>query len=1121
MSEALEIVDSPLSATMSAPLKRDASDAFEDATDRTQHGSKKRQRRRTRKSLPAQEENATQTTPLPTPATPLKTDQNDDATEKTELIESNEVHASESRPVSNGSREQLTKEQRDEKLSQSINDRRFALKKIKEERSQKDKPSTSAEDQEARKKETGKVLAGGRNQKKTPQMSKPALPQHPSNSTPQVQSSELSKREISFVNRQKKQNNSSLVGKSPKKRQGEQHVEPEESKPLSQQEKVQKLGKPAKTPKAIFDAGWITGPVNGGMFIDQDPVLTEDDQYLILPTHAEIRVYATATSLLVRSFQVDSKSDITSCAISRVDPAKLYVSCSKGLVSLWNWTTGAKICNTKAGLRVRQVLPLQSHEQHEAVLLLTDEDDESRSLVVYSINMSERKFTRGETIFHGSIMSPCVQSFCQGSILVACAENQLLVGQSKLTAEGHLELPYVWRDMSVSGYITCFDAQVKPGKSKTSRNAPVLDIAVGLGDGVIVQYQDLLFKLKSNEKKGNSNAMEIQTRKRHWHKKAVNTVKWSRDQNYTISGGNESVLVIWQLDSLSTQFLPHLSAPILNLTVSASGSSYALRMGDNSVMILPTADLIPSTNINGLALGQTLHDSSLVTLDPSTSGRLLAAVPVDGAAAGPFHGKIPIFLQVYDFESNFQIARQALTRNLVTAPDVGPTGQRLREPKVTHIDISHDGKWLATVDEWQPNDEDLAHVFVEDDSQELRGIATETSVRLWSWNEEAQIFEQVTRIDNPHEPGPKSVLGLAFSPSKLEFATIGTDANVHIWAAKARHRNGMPVRNRANEQLYTWKQSATANGDYDNLSAETPSRAKSAGLAYSDDGSIIAASWSWFDSATQSSDSPGSGARIVNLVNTATGEIVSACSGLIPSTTEHARLLFHSRYLICLSSKLKIYDTTTYKTVRAPFIPNHRFLPPESSAPSLLARNRFDGTIAIAVSQSEWPRGSKVAVIDFENQVVNEEDKNAARVIYEGSFLGNIKGLLALKTGPGYLLIDERNQTRLIQPPHTSGAGATLAVADSMPETGQEIKSLESVFGQRGSPELGTADSNGESATAQGLIPGRSDEEQVTQNTSVEHDLEAAVRSVSTADTPSVQEMFQRVLRVMGRAAGM
>ena len=868
--------------------------------------------------------------------------------------------------------------------------------------------------------------------------------------------------------------------------------------------------------------GWRLSATNGGLFIDQDPLLTNDGQVLILPTHFDIQVYSTKTSLLIRSFRVDAKSDITSCSLSAVNSNFLYVSSSRGLVSLWDWTTGARLNKLEVESGVRQVISLRDYKGKELILLLKDHSPGVKSLIAFSVTTPSGDIVEMETVLQRSNITASVRVYAHGSVLVASAGDKLLFGQSQITAEGQLDLSYTWREVTVPGYITSYDAQVNSSKSKTSRKVPYLDVVIGLGDGVILHYEDILFKLMGQEKKNKNVAEDITARKLHWHRTAVNTVKWSRDRNYIISGGNETVLVIWQLDSNQRQYLPHLSTPILNLAVSAAGSAYALRLGDNSVMILSTADLLPSTNISCLALGQAQQNSSIMVLHPGNGSSLLAAVPSDTAANGPNHGRISTFLQMYDLDSNIQLNRQALARNMVTASNVAPTGHPVKEPSVTHIDISHDGKWLATVDEWQPFEQDLEHLYIDSDSQIRRGRAIETSLRLWLWNQDFGKFEQVTRIDEPHTSGPNSVLGLLFNPMKLELVSIGVEGTTRVWSPKARHRNGVPVRDSTNTQLYTWSGSKTVHCNHDAPMQKNDSIATSAAMAYSEDGSVIAASWFW-PSKSQGSDSESANVhpRFVHLINPKTGAIVLSDSSLLPSSTGPARLLFHTRHLLCLSSSLTIFDTITCQLVMYPIELEELWVPPRSNAPFFMARNKFDGTVAISMSRSEKPRRTKLFVLSFGTNTTVEGERERTppvSVVHQTSFTGIFKGLLALTTGPGYLIVDEKNRTRFLRP---SGMGAKYAASNigtgRANETEDVTRSLDTIFGRQPALSAETEVREAAGTAARGLLTSGLETVNGVMEEAGSGGLDAVLRFSSSAQAPSPAELFQRVVGVLGR----
>ena len=48
----------------------------------------------------------------------------------------------------------------------------------------------------------------------------------------------------------------------------------------------------------------------------------------------------------------------------------------------------------------------------------------------------------------------------------------------------------------------------------------------------------------------------------HWHANAVGALMFSEDGAYVLSGGEEAVLVLWQVETGVKQFLPRMGAPI-------------------------------------------------------------------------------------------------------------------------------------------------------------------------------------------------------------------------------------------------------------------------------------------------------------------------------------------------------------------------------------------------------------------------------------------------------------------------------------------------------------------------------------------------------------------------------
>lgn len=362
--------------------------------------------------------------------------------------------------------------------------------------------------------------------------------------------------------------------------------------------------------------------------------------------------------------------------------------------------------------------------------------------------------------------------------------------------------------------------------------------------------------------------------------------------NYIISGGRETVLVLWQLDTGKKQFLPHLESPIQSLTISPGGSSYAIGLSDNSVIVLSTAELKPTANIAGIQTPVTSmlpsHQFVLPTkevfdqmvageaptavravVDPTKPNQVLCAVPShQSAQTSVFPSDPPTpYLQTFsvasDAKASRHISRQALTRTNATNANISPEFRRIQEPSIVHMAMSRNGRWLATVDEWAPPTQDLEDLLVEaEDTTDVLARHREVVLRIWAWhdrtdNDTPGAWYLNTRIDGPHRPDGTStaarVLALVARPDDSSFATVGEDCEVHVWAPKTRLQNGRiywsedPLlvskgKKIQKEQTQTWwtmlhNIPLPAAMQEDPLQRRTPSRAV---LAYSNDSSLLA-----------------------------------------------------------------------------------------------------------------------------------------------------------------------------------------------------------------------------------------------------------------------------------------
>lgn len=110
----------------------------------------------------------------------------------------------------------------------------------------------------------------------------------------------------------------------------------------------------------------------------------------------------------------------------------------------------------------------------------------------------------------------------------------------------------------------------------------------------------LSFKTAGGEKRAQTTTM-------HWHAHAVSSLSFTPNGAYLLSGGEESVLVIWQLQTGKREYVPRLGSPILQVSVrsnSTDGEEYLVGLSDGSYIFIDAGTLSVSRTISRLKLGE-------------------------------------------------------------------------------------------------------------------------------------------------------------------------------------------------------------------------------------------------------------------------------------------------------------------------------------------------------------------------------------------------------------------------------------------------------------------------------------------------------------------------------------
>ncbi|KAL2063593.1 hypothetical protein VTL71DRAFT_5398 [Oculimacula yallundae] len=748
-----------------------------------------------------------------------------------------------------------------------------------------------------------------------------------------------------FVGKDSKGNN--VVGESSgrkKKRKGRGDKPPaEQSVKISKKQSHKRPELPAlvSTFKKTGQEPWKLSASIGGRMVNADPVFSRDEKFLIVAHLGAVHVYSTANSLLTRSIKLklndvaDLPPRIIAFCLSPTDPDLLWVACSDGSVYSIDWTSGAGAEQywgvSSSGCIYMTVASMESADRRRDVVFTT----EARKDGGFRITANELAppnssiQTAARTIYTSNQRINFLKTASDGSIIVAASGNKVLVGRLRSTEYDTIDkIRYEFRVFESADAIKSLDIRVtqRAGaeelkKANPLKKIPVVDLVVGDVRGVIFVHNDLFPKLWiESDGKISGVSLTLAPRKLHWHRQTVHTVKWSLDGNYLISGGTETVLVLWQLDTGKQQFLPHMAATIQNVVVSPTGTSYAVQLADNSALVLSTSELKPTVNIAGIQTcvveSEPSIESQIERLDeatwkfplvqktpavisPSNTSQLLLGVGQTQLvrAKKPFIQSNP-FLQTLDLGSGHNLSRQALTRTNITSVNAAPGLQRITEPRITHMEISHDGEWLVTVDEWTPPHRDVQINKRQEADLIEHQPKREVFLKFWQWSKESASWELVSRIDAPHTSTRDSgdagrILDLAVDPSSLRFSTIGEDGVVRIWTTKTRKRDGVVVRGKDNKPLRNWNCNFAVSLDKAELLDGADAPAPSGCVAFSEDGSILAA-------ACNSNDG------LVHFMDPESGVIRLSQTGLFED--EIISIAFLEQDLITLSDKLIVFD---------------------------------------------------------------------------------------------------------------------------------------------------------------------------------------------------------------------
>ncbi|KAF2007104.1 WD40 repeat-like protein [Amniculicola lignicola CBS 123094] len=801
-----------------------------------------------------------------------------------------------------------------------------------------------------------------------------------------------------------------------------------------------------KKQKSRNTASWSVSAPSGGWFLPQDAVFTPNEKFLITANAKALLIYSTETSLLASTLPAGS-GIISAYALSATNPDHVYISSNAGFIILWDWQKAQKVGRWDIGSNVRQMVSVRQPDPTSNQDLVFCYEAGDRHII--NVHALRTKAHDSETELKQILKSKTtilnLQVLLQGKIVIVTCANSVLIGKrAKLHKTALQDFEYVWREFKTPKRVTACDAYVRVSETISKSKDPLLnprddlDLAIGSEDGVIYLFEDIVpafEKAEKSHKDGKKTNVELDAlrpKRLHWHREAVATLKWSKDGNYLISGGNETVLVIWQLSTGKQQHLPHLTAAIESVVVSPSGSSYVVSLANNSILVLSTTELAAKTNIVGIQsrridLEQLPHKNSNdfpvhvysqipMVVDPKTGTQVIFSTP----SSQPKHqaGAKPLpepYMQTFDFAAQRPISRQALTRNLATDSNIAPDGGKILEPNVTLLQISGDGQWLASVDEWIPQREDMSYLEegIPEFNEEERTFRREVYLKIWRWSEKDSQWMLETRIDAPHfleDAGANArVLDLVSDPVRPGFATVGEDRMVRIWRPTTRTRDGVVVRGvkgGARRDLVSWSLDQAVEFSR-RVSSTSSTISLSSRLSFSKDASVLAVGVTWH--AKDDTD-------VVHLIDTTTGTVRRTISEL--HTTGLSSLAMLGRHLIIVGERIIVWDIVADELVYSVAVGFVGVDGDRRFGLTRLAVNDDNGTFAVSSPRFEEP--PKDQWFKKVSSRVSIFEPQHPQPIWTSNVPAMILSLAATKVGRGYVSLDSSSSIRVITPQATA-----------------------------------------------------------------------------------------------------
>ncbi|KAF9535678.1 WD40-repeat-containing domain protein [Crepidotus variabilis] len=490
------------------------------------------------------------------------------------------------------------------------------------------------------------------------------------------------------------------------------------------------------------------------------PVFTKDGSYFFSLVGSSVKIHSTFTGLVVSTLtsppSVENTAGldvITSAVLNPQNPFQLITGALDGRILIWDFVNANLLQTITLGQPIHL---LCAHENFKGYVFVAASKarktagtiDNNAVVLQVALKQSDSSGKPAEIMPVGKTRSPSgLAVSSNGAWLVATAGHKVYIAKTALLSAGFTK--YVSAER-----LTCLGFHPLEEYFATGDEKGIVRLWYCLND-------ELAVNIKGVEKR-------TQTRALHWHAHPVSSVSFTSNGAYLLSGGEEAVLVIWQLHTGRKEFIPRLGAPIGTVSVAKSlktgEEEYLLGLMDATYAFVSSTSLKITRSYSRIKVDPSLPFDAGATYKPFSVP--IAVHPLTATLVLP--SSHPSSLQIYSPASSTLLSELEVSpSNRVSRRDDKP----ITPSRVEKVVISISGAWMATVD---AREGDV-------------GFRREVYIKFWSWDSKENNWTLNSRIDRPH--GTDKVTDISFSPTSQSgtaamLVSTGEDGKIKVWSPR-------------------------------------------------------------------------------------------------------------------------------------------------------------------------------------------------------------------------------------------------------------------------------------------------------------------------------------------------